>query len=309
VSTLAGYWTIFYNNILPTLLAAGTGYALGRRLRPDLRSISRLTFYVFSPCLVFTSLVHAELEGAELGLIAAVTLATIGVIAAMAAVAGAASRLDRSALAALIIAASFGNAGNFGLAVNRFAFGEAVVTRAVVYYAFSTLAVYTLGVGLASSGKRSWRQVLLHGLTLPTTYALAAALLLRAGHWEVPVPIDRAIGLLGQGAIPVLLVLLGMQLAAVTEWPRSRLTLIGLATVLQLVAAPIVALGLVGGLGLAGPARQAAVLEAGMPAAVINTILATEYELDTALVSGTVLISTLLSPLTLTPLIAFLQQP
>jgi predicted permease len=44
-----------------------------------------------------------------------------------------------------------------------------------------------------------------------------------------------------------------------------------------------------------------------MPAAVISTILATEYDLDTALISGTVVVSTLLSPLTLTPLIAFLQ--
>jgi predicted permease len=45
-----------------------------------------------------------------------------------------------------------------------------------------------------------------------------------------------------------------------------------------------------------------------MPTAVITTILAVEYELDNAFITGTVLISTLLSPLTLTPLIAYLQR-
>jgi predicted permease len=308
VSTIAIYWSIFYNNILPTMLAAGAGYGLGRRLHPDVRSISRLAFYVFSPCLVFSSLSHSELDGAEIGAIAMVALGTIALIAALAGAGGVAARLPRAALTAFIVAAAFGNAGNFGLAVNRFAFGETVVTRAVVYYAFSTLAVYTLGVGVASAGKRSWRDIVLHGLTLPTTYALAAALVFRAAGWTAPAPVDRAIVLLGQGAIPVMLILLGMQLAAVEHWPRSRVALIGAATLLQLVVAPAIALGLAGVLDLEGPVRQAVVLEAGMPAAVISTILATEYDLDTALVSATVVVSTLLSPLTLTPLIAFLQQ-
>jgi predicted permease len=308
LSTLAVYWSIFYNNILPILLAAGAGFGLGRRLKLDVRSVSRLTFYVFSPCLVFDSLANSELAGAEFGFLAVITLVTIALVAATAATAGAAFRLDKPALAALVVAAAFGNTGNFGLAVNRFAFGEPAVTRAVVCYSFSTLAVYTLGVGLASAGNRSWRQVLRHGLTLPTTYALAAGLAFRGTGWAVPQPLDRAIGLLGQGAIPVMLILLGMQIAAITEWPRSRLALIGLATALQLVVAPAIALGLTNVLGLTGVARQAVVLEAGVPAAVISTILATEYDLDVAFVSGTVLVSTLLSPFSLTPLIAFLQR-
>jgi predicted permease len=43
-----------------------------------------------------------------------------------------------------------------------------------------------------------------------------------------------------------------------------------------------------------------------MPAAVVATILAVEYDLDAPLVTGTVVVTTLLSPLTLTPLIAYL---
>jgi predicted permease len=114
-------------------------------------------------------------------------------------------------------------------------------------------------------------------------------------------------GLLAQATVPTMLVLLGIQMAAIRSWPRARLRLVGIAVVLQLVAAPLAGLALAGLLGLTGPARQAAVTEAAMPAAVFGTILAVEYKLDTDLVSSVVVLSTLLSPLVLVPLIAFLQ--
>ncbi len=59
-------------------------------------------------------------------------------------------------------------------------------------------------------------------------------------------------------------------------------------------------------MGLSGPSYQAAVLQTSMPAAVVTTVLAVEYDLDTPLVTGTVVLTTLLSPLTLTPIIAYL---
>jgi len=271
------------------------------------RSISRLTFYIFSPCLVFAAVAHTELSGAEVGQVGLGALVVTGSSALLAWLAGRALRVSRPMLAALVVAAAFGNAGNYGLAINRFAFGDEAVARAVIYFTFSTLAVYTLGVTVASLGRRSWRQVLVQALKLPTTYGLVVAGIFRFSGWPVPAPIDRSVTLLGQGAIPVMLVILGLQMASVKSWPRAHLALVGVATFIQLVAAPLVGLGLATAMDLQGPTRQAMVLESAMPAAVITTILASEFELDTALVTGTVMVSTLLSPLTLTPLIAYLQ--
>ena len=45
-----------------------------------------------------------------------------------------------------------------------------------------------------------------------------------------------------------------------------------------------------------------------MPAAVTNTILATEYGLDSSLVTAMVYVGTILSPLTLTPLLVYLAR-
>jgi predicted permease len=99
--------------------------------------------------------------------------------------------------------------------------------------------------------------------------------------------------------------LLGGQLAtlSVGEYWRPALAASGIS----LIIAPIIAFGLAALLGLSGPTRQAAILEASMPAAVIITIIATEYEAEPKLVTATVIVSTLISPITLTLLIAMLK--
>ncbi len=301
------YGAIFYNNILPIFLTAGAGFAVGRAFRPDIRAVSRLLFYVFSPSLVFSSILRSELSGGEFGQMAFFTLATILLMAGIAYLTGAALRLEQHMLATLVIASVFVNGGNYGLALVQFAYGDEALARAVIYFVFSTLAVYTLGVGLASLGRRPLRDVLKHALTLPTTYALAGGLLLRATGWGLPLPLSRAVTLLGQAAVPLMLVLLGLQMAEVRAWPHSRLALISLATFMQLVVSPVLGLVMAGLLGMTGPTRQAAVTETAMPTAVITTILAVEYDLDPALVSSTVILTTLLSPVVLTPLIAYLQ--
>ena len=76
---------------------------------------------------------------------------------------------------------------------------------------------------------------------------------------------------------------------------------------LSLMAAPFVALGLAWMLGLTGPARQAGVVLASMPVAVVTTILALEFDAAPVFVTSAVFLSTILSPFTLTPLIAYLR--
>ena len=72
-------------------------------------------------------------------------------------------------------------------------------------------------------------------------------------------------------------------------------------------AAGRLSVGLAALLSITGPARQAAVILSSMPVAVITTILALEFELAPEFVTSAVFISTLASPLTLTPLIAYLS--
>jgi predicted permease len=58
--------------------------------------------------------------------------------------------------------------------------------------------------------------------------------------------------------------------------------------------------------GLQGATRQASILEASMPTAVMCTILATEFDVEPAFVTSVVFVTTILSPLTITPLLSYL---
>ena len=140
---------------------------------------------------------------------------------------------------------------------------------------------------------------------VPAVYGVAAALLVLGTHVSIPLAAMRPIRLLADALIPTMILVLGMQLERMKKLERPGF--IGLAVVLSLLITPLVALGLTWLLGISGPARQAGVLLASMPSAVITTILAMEFDVAPALVTNVVFVTTLISPITLTLLIAYLR--
>jgi predicted permease len=297
--------SIFANDVLPIFLVASVGFLLARYLHADVKTLSRTAFNVLAPCLVFDLLVTSKVSADEFGrivLFAVCIVLGIGLIGRLVTLA---LRLDRTMLSAFLIVIMFSNGGNYGLSVNLFAFGKEALTRATIYYVTSSILTYTVGVFLASSGRKNVREALAGVLKIPAVYGVIAAALVLVTQTTLPAPIMRPIELLSNAALPVMMLVLGMQLerAAIPERPL----LVVLATVLTLGVTPLLALGLTPVLGLSGPARQAAVIEASMPTAVVTTILALEYEIAPAFVTSAVFLSTLLSPFTVTLLIAFLK--
>jgi predicted permease len=133
---------------------------------------------------------------------------------------------------------------------------------------------------------------------------VAAALIIVGTGISVPMAIMRPIGMLSDAALPTMVLVLGMQLERATL--PDRPFLVAAAVGISLLVAPFVALGLAALLGVTGPARQASVILASMPVAVVTTILALEFEISPSFVTSAVFVSTILSPLTLAPLIAYL---
>lgn len=101
-----------------------------------------------------------------------------------------------------------------------------------------------------------------------------------------------------------MLILLGMELQRAVR-PAQPVAL-SIPVINRLVLGPLLAWGLASQFPLPLPAQQAGITESGMPTAVLTTVLASEYRLDTSLVSSIVFVTTLLSPLTLTPVLYFL---
>jgi malate permease and related proteins len=301
LSALGG---LFLNNLLPVFLAAAAGFGLGRWLHVEPRSISQVSFYIFSPCLIFVLITGNALNDADFIRMMGFTIVIISLVGLATWILGRAFRMERRLLMAVLLSAMFMNAGNYGLSVNLFAFGEEALAHASLFFVASAIYIYTGGVVIASMGGSTLKQSLLNLARLPVLYAVLAAFIFVRLDWTLPVPVERTVTLFAQAAIPSMLVLLGLQLHRVS-W-KGRWGAVALSTAMRLVAAPALAIFLSQPFSLQGAARQAGILEAGMPTAVLATVLATEYDLDPSFVTTAVVISTFLSPFTLTPLLAYL---
>ncbi len=298
--------TTFANNLLPILLVSGAGFLLGKLIAVDSRSLGRVVFYVFSPLLVFNMMIKSELNWRQAFTTVAFTASVIAVMGALALLFGKLLRLEKPYLLAVILTVAFGNTGNYGLPLAKFAFGDDALAVASLFYVTTTILFTTVGVVIASLGHMDLKSALLGLLKLPIVYGVVLALIIRGIGIQLPLPLARTIEIAANGAIPVMLILLGLELTRI-QWSHSFRAL-GLGVALKLLMGPLVGLLLAGLFGLQGAARQGNVLEAAMPAAVATTVVATEYKLEPSLVTAIVFIGTVLSPLTLTPLIVFLAR-
>lgn len=301
---MASLLGLFLNNLLPILLAAAAGYLLARRFQMDPRPLSQVIFYIFSPCLLFTLLTQSQLSNGDILRMMSFAAANILLIGGLAWMGGRLFRLPRQTLAAVMLATMFMNAGNFGLPATQFAFGETALAYASLYFVTDSMLSYSLGVVIASLGTVNARQAFTNLIKVPNIYALALALFFMGTGWQIPPVIERTTTLLGEASVPAMLVLLGLQFQRV-RWQGNILPL-ALVNGLRLIAAPVLAWMLSPLFGLQGPSRQAGILQSAMPTAVLTTVLATEYDADPPLVTATVFSTTLLSALTLTPILALL---
>jgi malate permease and related proteins len=269
-----------------------------------------------SPALIFTALVEADLSGATA--LKMITL-SVGVVIMMGLITTLIALplgLRGSDLSAMLLATLFMNSGNYGLPATRFAFGEAGFALAIFYFIAQSLLAQTLGVavaaaGAARAGPGMLRQVAARVLRMPQIYATVAALLVRATGFDPASATGLAAGLfhglalLGEATLPMMLLVLGVQLAGgvVLQEPG----LVALATGLRLLVSPLLAYGLGLALGLDQLGLSVGVLLSAMPAAVHATITALEFNSRPSLVVGTVVVSSLLSLVTLSLILPLLR--
>lgn len=297
-------FAVFTQNILPIFIVAGFGFLLAKTVQLDKRSLSTVVLYVLSPCLVFSSLVNSRLPTGELGrlaLFAALNIALMGVVGLLAAIV---LRLSRPQVVALLLVLMFVNGGNYGLTLNQLRYGSEGLSRAIVYYTTSTIVTYTFGLWLSSMGTLNWKEAARRLLRLPPVYAAVAAIMVYLTNVQLPQPLLRGLEVAGSGAIPVLLLLLGMQLANLQEAAVLRIAIP--AALLRLVVGPLSGVMIAAWVGLEGLGRATSIVEASMPTAVMTIVLATEFDVEPQLVTTVVILSTLLSPLTVSFVITLL---
>ena len=279
--------------LLPVFICAGLGYGWGRSRQPfNLDFVALLVTNIATPCLVFSALTRLQIAPAA---VAQMFIAGLAALASFAAIGAAVLTLTRQPLRAFLPAVTFPNAGNLGLPLVLFAFGDEGLALAVAYFAMVSVGQFTFGVWLASGAAQPWRL-----LRTPVLYAVAAALAFMVAGVAPPRWLANTVGLLGGAAIPLLLLSLGVALARLEV--RALPISIGLS-VLRLGAGLLVGLGLAELFALSPLASGVLVLQSAMPAAVFNYLFAERYGNSPEKVAGVVLISTFMSFVTLPALL------
>ncbi len=293
--------TVFTDNILPIFIVAGFGVALRLIWRVDPKPLSHAVFYVLSPCLLFSSLVNSPMSAAQLASLAAFAFANVIVMGMIGYGVGRLLRLPKEAIIIVVMAAMFSNNGNYGLSLNQLRHGDIGLTTAIPYFVISAGLMYTVGVIITSSGKQPWPVALAGLLKLPIFYALLAAVLVFFTGYEIPAALNNGITITGNGAIPLMLVILGMQMADIRRFDEINVALP--AVIVRVLIGPLVALGIATALGLDGLNRSVSITQAALPVAVSTIIITTQFDVMPKAMTTTVVLSTLLSPVLMTAVI------
>ncbi len=296
---------LFVQIIIPVFLIIVAGAILERTRHPDFKALTDCSLYLFSPALVFSALMKRDVN---LALAGNLGLFMLLYTAGMLLLAVGCSRLlkfDREQASALSLTTVVMNCGNYGLPLAYFAFGEAGLDVSILTFVLFSIPLGTLAIVLAQGAKAPLGQALLNTLRIPIFHGVLLALFFKALGWQLPDSLLRPLELLGQAAIPLMLVLLGMQLARTRSFPQPGfLTLSG---TLRLVVAPGLAWVLAGFLGIDGLPRAVVVLQTSTPSAVLPLLYAVRFNTRPDLVAGAIFASTLASAATLTVLLYLLQ--
>ncbi|MBN2048384.1 MAG: AEC family transporter, partial [Anaerolineaceae bacterium] len=273
---------IFAKNLLPIFIAAGVGALLSWKTEINPKHISKLLFYVFSPSLVFDLIRNYFTDDIQLGSIAIVTAVSMLLVAGFVYLAGRLMKLEKAMIFAMILPAMMINAGNMGMPVNLFVFGEFGHANATVAFIISAMVASTVGVLVASMGKQGIKEAFIGLFRLPMIYGVALGFLLVWTGWKLPMAIDRTVSLFSDASIPTMLVLLGMQLQRANF--KENLPAMLFCSGTRLILSPIIVFGLSLLVGLDGLPQQTTILQTAMPSAVTATVLATEFDTNPSFV-------------------------
>jgi predicted permease len=192
---------------------------------------------------------------------------------------------------------TFGNTGNLGLPIALFAFGQPGFDFAVVIFAVMAIISFTFGVWVVAGGGS-----LLNAVREPLVWGTVLGAVFLAFGWRLPAWAGATLDLVGQMAIPLMLITLGVAISRLQPRALGRAIWLCLAKLAICVAAPL-AVGLA--FGLPRLPLGVLVLQVATPVAVTSYMLAAKYKARPDEVAGLVVVSTLVSVLALPAILAF----
>jgi len=284
--------------VVPVFVLTAAGYIFARYRKISLEPITEYVVYLGAPALVFTSLATKPLYAAD---IAVVTAAALAILAFVGLLIFFYSLATGFASPGFTLPVLFMNAGNMGIPLTLFAFGEAGLQRGTLFYVVITLVHNTLGIYLLGGGSGAGEI-----FRLPLIYAAIAGLVCNIFQLKMPEPVFQSLSALGLSVIPLMLVSLGYRLYSIRSLTLGHSIAGAAIRVGGGFAAAYLFTAL---LGIDGVNRQVVILYGSLPSAVINFMLTEKYGRDPELAASIIFFSTVLCLVSVPFVIWFLRGP
>ena len=283
----------------PTVFVVALGYLLGRVSKASVETLIDVAMFIATPCLVFSSMISSTIV---LGEATKLWASYFMVLAGTFVVAWLVLGLMRHRGRALYLPILFANTINLPLPIIYLAFGDKGVATAILLYMPNAFVIYSLGIYLAS-GQKELRQGLKAVLRTPLIYAAVLGIVLNVTDVPLPLGVTNAVNLMGQAAVPLMLLVLGMNMGRF-RISQIRLTLV--AGVIRMGGGLALGFLAVWLLGLTGLPRSIVLFESAMPSAIFVSVLCTKYDNEAPLVASVVLTTTLLAVAAIPALLYYL---
>jgi malate permease and related proteins len=274
--------------VIPVFLLIAAGFAFAHWKKINLTSVTEVIVYLGTPSLVFSSLAGKPLLATDIAVLSAGILLIFAIVGFFIRIYFLVSGFSSRGFA---LPTLFMNAGNMGIPLALFAFGQAGLQRATLMFVIITFLQYSLGIYILN-GRGNWAEI----FRLPLIYAALAGLSVNLAQISLPEILLRPIIMLGQATIPIMLISLGYRLHEVESLQLGHALGGALARIGGGFAAANLAVHLIGAEGVN---RQVLLLYGALPAAVVNFVLTEKYRQDPALAASIVVISTFISIFTI----------
>lgn len=292
--------------VLPVFLVFGIGYISQKLLNMDIKSISAMSLYILLPLLTFDTFYRNELTVDYLYLFIfsiVITMILIGITV----LTGWFMKSTKEDISAILLGALFPNSGNYGAPVMLFALGAVAFDYAIVLMVLHGFIISTVGIFIASFGGGatiSVKDAIVSIFRIPVIYGAIAGIAFQLGNITIDEKLMDIIQMTGNAAIPVVMLILGMQLAQIKK-ENFELKNINAVIFIRMIISPVVAMILVLFMPVDETMKMVFIVLNAMPVAANSTMLAVQFNVKPNLVSFSTLITTLLSLLTI-PLFLYL---
>jgi predicted permease len=279
--------------LFPVFALAAAGFAVGRWLKPDFKPINRINMDVCIPALVFASLATMPLDTEQVPLITASLVAVLVPAVLMIPI----CKIFKLNFKAWAPPHMFRNSGNLAIPLFTYTFGDTALAPAVLLFVVSACIHISLGLALLSEGN-PLKQI----FKMPIFLAAAVAMTLNLSGVAVWNPLYEATSLLGQAAVPIMLLSLGSQMVNL----RLSGLKVGLLCTAQSLFTGAIAFGIIYFfIPLPTLQLQMMVLFTMLPPAVMNYLFAERFNVEPPKVASMVLFGNFLSVVTLPILLTF----